>query len=90
MDDNQQEAGSLVASQVRSSLVAGGRVLRGLAEIGLAFTASLRPHKIIESAGVRRLTIVHFGNYVEAYWRFANGGKRITMGKNTPLIFGHP
>lgn len=87
MDDNQQEAGSLVASQIRSSLVAGGRVLRGIAEIGLAFTASLRPHKIIESAGVRRLTIVHFGNYVEAYWRFANGGKEDYYGQKYTVDF---
>jgi hypothetical protein len=33
-----------------------------------------RRHQISDSVQSKRLTMVHFGDYAEAYWRFANGG----------------
>jgi glycosyl transferase family 1 len=37
-------------------------------------SARLRRHQISDSVQSKRLTMVHFGDYAEAYWRFVNGG----------------
>ena len=42
-----------------------------------------RRHTVSESSGVRRLTIVHFGNYFEAYGVLKVVGQKIIMPKNT-------
>jgi glycosyltransferase involved in cell wall biosynthesis len=44
------------------------------ADILNVLTIRLRRHDIRESVQSKRLTLVHFGDYAEAYWRFANGG----------------
>ncbi len=46
----------------------------GLIEIVGVLNTRLGGYKTVEATGPRRLTLVQFGDYAEAFWRFANGG----------------
>jgi glycosyltransferase involved in cell wall biosynthesis len=58
-----------------NQIVQNGRKLRdGAAELIDVLSIRLARHDISDTLGPRRLTLVHHGDYAEAYWRFANGG----------------
>jgi len=65
---------SLSASLI-DKLSRGRRHLReGVATLNGVLTTRLRRHKIYDPIGAKRLTLVHFGDYAEGYWRLASGG----------------
>ena len=53
---------------------AGRRLFDGLIDISDTLITRLGQYKTVEAPGARRLTMVQFGDYAEAVWRFANGG----------------
>ena len=52
----------------------GRRLRDNVPDILGVLATRLRRHKIFDATRAKRLTMVHFGDYAEAYWRFANGG----------------
>ncbi len=64
----------LNSNYVNQISAAGQRLFDELIEIGGTLITRLRWHKTVETSGARRLTIVHFGDYAEGYWRLVNGG----------------
>jgi glycosyltransferase involved in cell wall biosynthesis len=53
----------------------GTAVLDELREVGSVLMTRARRLRVGKPAGPIRLTVVQFGDYEEAYWRFANGGE---------------
>ena len=52
----------------------GRRTCDGIADTLGVLTTKLHRHEISEATAAKRLTLVFFGDYAEAFWRFKNGG----------------
>lgn len=51
----------------------GQSLYEAVVDICSGLITRLGRHEILETDRARRLTIVQFGDYAEAFWRFANG-----------------
>ena len=52
----------------------GRKLSDGLGEVAEVLLARLGPHRAFKTAEPLRVTLVQFGDFAEAFWRFANGG----------------
>jgi hypothetical protein len=64
----------MISVDINHLTTAGLQMFGGLMEIANVLTTRLREYRPIERSVPRRLTFVQFGDYAEAFWRFAKGG----------------